>query len=158
MAGVVGGVRVGANVEKLWLVPAGVMWVASSAAGVSVMLAFDMAAGRMFVYLAVMAGVAIVAGIWKRWREAATWAGVLIAAVYGGAWVSAAFFDRGVEWALPQAAMGMLAAGPVAAAVAWVPLLRKRPWVCVGVAMGVAVLLVAPAVIVAANAAKSMEG
>ena len=153
-----GVIRGGTSVERLWLVPLGVMWVTTAAAGVSVMPVFDMAAGQMFVYLAVMAGLAIVAGIWKRWRASAAWAGVLIAAVYAGAWTSAAFFDRGADWALPQAALGLLAAGPVGTAVSWVPGLRRRPWLCVFLAMGLAAMLVAPAVIVAANAARSIEG
>jgi hypothetical protein len=42
-----------------------------------------------------------------------------------------------------------LAMGPLAAAVAWVPWLRKRRWVCVAVACGLTLAIVVPAVVVA---------
>jgi hypothetical protein len=147
----------GEREAKLWLVPLGVLWVASSAAGICVMLAFDMVAGRMFVYLAVMAGVAIVAGIWRRLRDGAAWAGLLLAAVYAAAWTSAAFFDSNNDWVLSKAAMGLLAAAPAAGGLAWIPALRRRPWACVTVAVGLAILLVVPALVMAGKAAPPMN-
>jgi hypothetical protein len=143
--------------RRLWLVGLLVMWACASLAGVSVMVVFAQSVGRMFVFLAVMAGLAVMASLLPALRAGANGATLLLAALYAAAMGIASFYHRSAEWPMGVAGFLMLAAMPLAGAAAWIPPLRRRPWACLGVSLGVVALLATPAMLAAMKTASELE-
>lgn len=143
--------------KRLWLVGLLVMWASSSLAGISVMVVFAQSVGRMFVFLAVMAGLAVLTCLLPSLRAGANGATLLLAALYAAAMGIAAFYHRSAEWPMGVAGFLMLAAAPLSAAAAWIPPLRRRPWACLVTSLGVIALLATPAMLAAMKTASELE-
>ena len=123
-----------------------VMWASLSAAGVLVMLA-------------VLAGLAAVAGLWRPWRVLVAASGPFLAVMFSSL-VLLAYFYRPINDppALPAPVWLLLAAGPGGAAWAWWAPLRRRPWLCTMLATGSTLLVEAVALFLASRTAPPPMG
>ncbi len=142
---------------RIRLVGPVVMWACTSAAGVIVMMTFDLKLGRMFVMLAVLAGLEAVATLPRFSRAIAGGAGAFLAVMYASLLTLTAYYSQGGDWPLVRSAIILLGCAPLAAAVAWVPALQRRPWLCALIAFMLAGALLAPAAVIAKLYAPDMS-
>jgi hypothetical protein len=123
---------------RLWILGPLVMWACLAVAGVLVMTWVDQRLGRLLVMLAVLAGLAGVSGMPRPMRAIAAGAGPFLSVMFSVLVMLAYFYCQQNEVpALSNEVWLLLACAPLGAAVAWVPALRRRPWLCVLVAIGV---------------------
>jgi hypothetical protein len=73
-------------------------------------------------------------------------AATFLAVMFGVLTTLAAFYETPEVY--PRWIFLLFAAAPAGAAVGWVPALRRRPWLCVLVAVATAAGLLAPALVV----------
>jgi hypothetical protein len=148
-----------AGVDRgLWLAGPLVLWICTAAAAVVTLGWVDQRLGKMLIILAVLAGAAGVSGLWPRLRDLPTGAGVTLAVIFAPIMTLVAFYNEGFDGPiLPRAALLLLAAAPLALAVAWVPALRRRPVAGTLAAAGLALAAVLPGVVLALRNAPALE-
>ncbi len=130
--------------ERLRFVAPVVLWLCATVAGVAVSACYDhLKCGRMLVLTAVLAGLAIVAGFIRPIRGIATGAGPFLAMTFGAV-MTYGIYSKPDE--LPLTPFLLMALAPLAAGVAWIPPLHRRPGWCLMVAFAVAALLLIPLV------------
>jgi hypothetical protein len=132
--------------RRLWAIGPLVMLISCMAVTLVTLAWVDLnTMGRMIVTTTALAGLALGAGVTKL-PALARGSGPFLVVMFG---VMLTIIARYRGASIPWWIFAWLGAAPLAIAVAWIPALRKRPGLCVLVALIVALAIVTPAVIVA---------